>query len=421
LTALKLRALLLAISLSSVFPALLMYSQGISAATPECQGPPPRTHTEEFQFSHSLEHDTLASDIPAGSIIGSIRLRRLSVFNLEDPVEDIWLYRLANDFHRTTRESVIFSQLLIAEGDEFKLTRLDESERILRELQFIYDATVRPWRVCGSVVDVEVITRDTWTFAPTVGFSRSGGENSYAIGVTESNFLGTGKQITLEAVGDEERSGVLFIYDDPAVLDSRWKMRVGLRKNDDGFDRNLLLFRPFFSVYEKKSAGVYLRQFELEEKTWFRGNEASEFDHQGELYRIFGGVAKNVRENHRVGRWLFGYQRETNAFDFSELQALQQQAEDQAWNDLFDDDPVDLRFLGKPALIKKARYIIARIEAGAPYTEFRGKRMQYDRTVISVPLNHDFRMIYHQNKSRLQLVDLMGHEQYNVKKPGARV
>lgn len=284
---------------------------------PICTQAAGRTHTEEFQFTHAFEHDALSKGIPAGSVIGSIRLRRLSVFDLQDPAEDRWLYRLANRLHPTTRESVIFSQLLITKGAEFNLARLDESERILRELQFIYDATVRPWRVCGKVVDIEVITRDTWTFSPIIAFSRSGGENSYALGVSESNFLGSGKQVTLEAVGNEERSGVLFIYDDPAVLDSRWKMRLGLNENDDGYDRALSLVRPFFSVYEKYSAGLYLRQFELEEKNWFRGNKFEEFDHEGEMIRVFGGTALDTREQHRVGRLLFGYHLEANSFDYS--------------------------------------------------------------------------------------------------------
>jgi outer membrane protein assembly factor BamA len=94
-------------------------------------------------------------------------------------------------------------------------------------------------------------------------------------------------------------------------------MRLGLNENNDGHDRNLSLVRPFFSVYEKHSAGLYLRQFELEEKNWFRGKKFAEFDHEGELIRVFGGTALNVREQHRVGRLLFGYHLENNSFDYS--------------------------------------------------------------------------------------------------------
>jgi len=101
-----------------VFLALLIYPSAMvqaAAGATKCKEPPARSHTQEFQFTNALEHDSLAKNIPKGAVIGSIRLRRLSVFNLEDPEEDKWLYRLANDFHILTRESVVRSQLLIAE------------------------------------------------------------------------------------------------------------------------------------------------------------------------------------------------------------------------------------------------------------------------------------------------------------------
>jgi len=274
--------------------------------------------SEDFRFTPSSKHNELAATIPHRSIIGSIRIQRLSVFDLEDPEEDKWLYRAANRFHSLTREKVIRDQLLMATGDEFNLARLKESERILRELKFIYDASVRPWRWCGDVVDIEVITRDIWTFTPTVSFSRSGGQDSYALGFRDTNFLGTGKQIVLRAESDEERSGTTFIYKDPALLGSRWRLRLGITDNDDGFNHSLFVVRPFFSVYEQWSAGTQLQQFELEEKIWFRGDEVEEFDHEGELYRVFGGIAGEIREDHRVGRWLAGYHFETNDFSFSD-------------------------------------------------------------------------------------------------------
>ena len=283
-----------------------------------CEEIASRPVSEDFRFAPSSKHDAFMAALPPGSTIGSIRIQRLSVFDLEDPEEDKWLYRTANRFHSLTRESVVRDQLLMTEGDDFNAARLKETERILRDLRFIYDASVRPWRLCGNIVDLEVITRDIWTFTPTVSFSRSGGQDSYALGFRDTNFLGTGKQVVLRAESDEERSGTTFLYKDPALLGSRWRLRLGITDNDDGFNHSLLVVRPFFSVYEKWSAGTVLNQFELEEKIWFRGDEVEEFDHEGELYRIFGGLARDIEEDHRVGRWLFGYHLESNDFDYSD-------------------------------------------------------------------------------------------------------
>jgi hypothetical protein len=306
--------------------ALLLAMSGIAPATAwgddtavagTCSEIKARPASEDFRFAPSVDNEGFAKSIPANSRIGSVRIQRLSVFDQNDPEEDKWLYRVANNFHSLTRDKVVRDQLLIAEGDSYNWGRLQESERILRDLKFIYDATVRPWRRCGDVVDIEVITRDIWTFTPLLSFSRSGGQNKYALGFRDSNFLGTGKQIVLKAESDEERSGTTLLYKDPALLGSRWRMRLGISDNDDGFDHSLLVVRPFFSIYEKWSAGTLLRQFELEEKNWFRGDEVEEFDHEGELYRVFGGLAQELKEHQRVGRWLFGYHLENNDFSFS--------------------------------------------------------------------------------------------------------
>ncbi len=277
-----------------------------------------RPVSADFRFIPSVEHDALAATIPPGSTIGSIRIARLNVFDLEDPEEDIRLYRTANRFHSLTREQVIREQLLMGEGGDYNPALLQESERILRNLKFIYDASVRPWRLCDGVVDIEVITRDIWTFTPTVSFSRSGGQDSYALGLRDTNFLGTGKQLVLRAERDDERSGVSFIYKDPALLGSRWRLQLDITDNDDGFNHSLLVERPFFSLFEKWSLGTLLQGFEREEKIWFRGEEVNEFDHQGERYRVFGGLARDIKKGHRIGRWISGYHLETNDFSYSD-------------------------------------------------------------------------------------------------------
>jgi len=311
-------ALLLAAFFCPGMPAWAEDSENHDSYGGACAQLPARPESDEFRFTPSDVHDAFAEDVPAESVIGSIRVRRLNVFDLEDPEEDKWLYRVANNFHSLTREYVVRDHLLVSEGEYYNIARLKEAERILRELKFIYDATVRPWRLCGGVVDIEVIIRDIWTFTPTVSLSRSGGASDWALGLRDTNFLGTGKQISLRAESDEERSGTSFLYRDPALFGSRWRFRLGYTDNDDGFDRNILLVRPFFSVYEKWSAGTLLRQTELEEKIWFRGDEVEEFDHQKELYRVFGGRTTDGQNNTRVGRWLYGYHFETNDFSYSD-------------------------------------------------------------------------------------------------------
>ena len=99
-------------------------------------------------------------------------------------------------------------------------------------------------------------------------------------------------------------------------------------------------------------------------------------------------------------------------------QNRQDKAEKQAWLATFDSDPIDLHPLQLKSRILKARKIIAGIANGIPYTQFRGKRMNYDRHVISIPINRDFRLIYHETATGLELTQVIDHEKYNVTKPG---
>lgn len=271
-----------------------------------------------FRFQASAAHEALAEAMPEDAVINSLRFRRLAVFDESDSRENSTIYRWANDFHSVTREWVLREQLLVTEGDRYERRRLEESERILRQLKFIYDARVRPWRRCGDRVDLEIVTRDIWTFLPSVSLGRSGGQNDWSLGFRDSNFLGTGKQVLMEYDSDDERSGYTLAYTDPALLGSRWRLRARYTDNDDGYDRNLRIERPFFSIYENWSAGAEVGELKLEEKLWSRGDETAEFDHELDVYRLFGGVAASPEPGRRVNRWLLGYNYERHNFDFSD-------------------------------------------------------------------------------------------------------
>ena len=70
---------------------------------------------------------------------------------------------------------------------------LEETERNLRKLIYVYDAHVVPVRYADGKVDIEVITKDVWTLNPGISFSRAGGTNSTGYKLQDSNFLGWGK------------------------------------------------------------------------------------------------------------------------------------------------------------------------------------------------------------------------------------
>ena len=152
--------------------------------------------------------------VAMGAVIGEIRLDRQQIFDTSQPEEDKALFRLANRLHPLTRPSVITSQLLFSSGDPYDPRLLAESERILRDNGFLFDALVVPVAYEDGEVDVLVRTRDLWTLEPSLSLSRSGGENRTLLGVEDQNFLGTGATVSLEFENDVDRDSRRITYSD---------------------------------------------------------------------------------------------------------------------------------------------------------------------------------------------------------------
>src|SRR5438874_10661363 len=134
----------------------------------------------------------------AGAAIGEIVIDNQNMFNLEDPKDDVKLFRLANHLHKRTRKNIIREQLLFKSGERYSRRLIDESERILRGNAYFYDAWIRPVAYHDGQVDLRVTTRDVWTFNPGFNFGRSGGTNSTGVQLEEINFLGSGASVKLE-------------------------------------------------------------------------------------------------------------------------------------------------------------------------------------------------------------------------------
>lgn len=107
----------------------------------------------------------------------------------------------------------------------------------------------------------------------------------------------------------------------------------------------------------------------------------------------------------------------------NEKQIRQSQQEDkQAWEALFKGDCIDLRKLPHKKLIIKAREMLTELSRGVGYEKLGGKRMNYNRDMISIPLGSDYRLLCQvQDNGTLLPLKIMSHEAYNVKKPGAKL
>lgn len=203
----------------------------------------------------------LASDSPDvlnvdGVVIGSILVQPGNIFDLENPKEDSFFYRLANKAHITTRQHVIEQQLLFAEGDDFSKRLLDESERVLRANRYLKDASVELVARDNCVVDVNVKTVDTWTLSPKLNFSRSGGVNKSKIGVEERNLLGTGAYVAVYYSNNVDRQSNQIKFGDHNLGNSWYGLGFFYANSSDGHSIGIDLGKPFYSLDATNAHGL---------------------------------------------------------------------------------------------------------------------------------------------------------------------
>jgi hypothetical protein len=92
----------------------------------------------------------------------------------------------------------------------------------------------------------------------------------------------------------------------------------------------------------------------------------------------------------------------------------------ETWRESFEADPIPLRHLPSKGLVQRARMILEEIQKGAPWHQFNGKRLQHDRTIVSVPLGRRYRILFRTDEGAPRPVEVLSHESYNATKPGRR-
>ena len=249
-----------------------------------------------------------------GALVGEIEFDAHDVFDPENPKERNWFFRTANTLHIVTRDQVLRRLLLFREGDRYSGQALAESERLLRQAGYLFDACVVPVAYEDGRVRVRVVTRDVWTLQVGVSIGRSGGENATSFGVADSNLLGLGKEATFERSDDVDRTSVLYRYRDPNVGGTRWRLLLGYQDNSDGFQRQFSFDRPFFSLSTRWSAGAGLLNFDRVDSLYTLGEIRDSFRHLEENYGVGAGFSRGITRG-ATRRWSAGLSWESDRFD----------------------------------------------------------------------------------------------------------
>ena len=194
----------------------------------------------------------------SGAVIGRIYIHNENIFDLKNPKDDNWFFRLADRLHPVTRQETIREQLLFHPGEKYSRHLLDESARILRANPYFYDASVRPIAYHDGKVDILVVTRDVWTLNPGFNFSRSGGKSETGFQVEDVNTLGTGTDVKVGHSNSVDRSSSSVEVMNPHTLGTWFTTDIAYGTLSDGRTRQFTLNRPFYALETRRAGGISL-------------------------------------------------------------------------------------------------------------------------------------------------------------------
>jgi len=244
----------------------------------------------------------LRAQTPEALRIGEIRVKSLNVFSPEEAAKG-WFYRAADAVHVETRTDVIRKFLLFKTGDPYDQLLLEQTERNLRRLGFLKFASVSAGPPHDGVVDVDVVTQDSWTLVVGGSLGSKGGVTTWSVEVSENNFLGTGKAIGIDYDKGTERTQRSVRFSDPALFAAYWTVDLTYANNTDGGEERVLVQRPFASFEDPSSTTVLYDHIRLQQNIYGGGEAISRYalDHREGLASYAFALAAHDTYARRIG------------------------------------------------------------------------------------------------------------------------
>lgn len=248
-----------------------------------------------------------AEEKPAPTI-ESIEIFVHDVFEDEEGTPGLWPYRLANQLHLDTKESVIRRELLFHEGDPLDPEAIEQTERNLRALPFLREARVEtvPGETEGGV-GVRVVVSDSWSTTPEARLAKIGNEWIWGLGITEDNLLGRGKELQAMHTVGLEREETFVAYRDPRLAGSRTALSTLYSTATDGHFASIGAARPFYSLDSLWSFHLGVEDFDRLDPLYEDGERVEDLHHLHTGGSM--GIARAVRRTDSSAlRLHLGYQ-----------------------------------------------------------------------------------------------------------------
>lgn len=253
-----------------------------------------------------------------GAVVGQIDIKNENIFELDNPKDNNWLFRLADRLHPVTRPQTIREQLLFHTGQRYSRHLLEESARILRANPYFYDASVQPVAYHDGKVDILVVTHDVWTLNPGFNFSRSGGTNQTGVTLEDINTLGTGTDVKLEHTTSVDRTESDVEVMNPHTLGTWVTTDIAYGELSDGKMRELIVNRPFYSLETQNAGGIVVNDSTQDDSLYDLGQEVDKFADHSRFYQIYYGFSNGL-DNGWTRRYSAGLTYDEHQFADSDL------------------------------------------------------------------------------------------------------
>jgi hypothetical protein len=301
---------------------VLLFVPALAAAVDETAAPTPaRAVLPSLSTRASLEVPKRPENIPddagllsAGTLIGSITVKPLDIFDTSIPEENTALFRLANTLHINTRAKTIERQLLFETGEAYDPRLLRETERLLRQTRYLREAWVTPIALQDGKVDLEVTTRDVWTLNPGISFGRKGGKSTSGFEIEDLNLLGIGAQLSLSRRKEVDRTTDLLIYRDRQLGNTWWSIDAELADNSDGKRRALELDHRFYALDTRRAGGVAFADDTRIDSRYDLGQVVGQYATEAKFASAYAGWSKGLIDG-EVLRYRAGITQDDRRFD----------------------------------------------------------------------------------------------------------
>jgi hypothetical protein len=231
------------------------------------------------RFFQPSEGFTRAKDLP-DSFSAQVRSIQLSI---KDAFEgsaahsdaEQWVFDVGNKLHIESRPGTIRRRLLFKEGDTVTKGLLLETEKSLRQEEFLADAIIEvmPWQ--DGTAHIKVTTFDQWTTVPGFSIQRLGREWIYWVGPVESNLLGTGQRLGFFIGHDQIRDTRWLDYANNALFPERLRFATHAAWLSDGYSTLFSLSKPLESRSSRWSFSSSFSADKTAEFVYFDANRLS--------------------------------------------------------------------------------------------------------------------------------------------------